>query len=137
MLPSFHDDYLVGYEVNCVGRQIKLYIKPPAWAAERAGVSTVVFTGVEGYSFENDAFGNIIFALEAVTMAAFVSENRGELAESYRISGAPGKWASDIDAAPRVLSELGVQAYVLSSSRGLSGWVLATSAFAVPANTAH
>jgi len=112
-------------------------IKPPASAAERAGVSTVVFIGVEGYSFQNDTFGNIIFALEAVTMAAFVSEYRGELAESYRMSGAPGTWASDLDAAPRVLSELGVQAYVLSSSHGLSGWVLATSAFAVPANTAY
>ncbi|MCU1273345.1 MAG: hypothetical protein JWO48_776 [Bryobacterales bacterium] len=68
MLPLFHDDYLVGYEVDCEGRQIKLHIKPAASVAEPAGVSTVVFTGVEGYNFENDAFGNIIFALEAVTL---------------------------------------------------------------------
>jgi len=70
-------------------------------------------------------------------MAAFVSEYRGELAESYRMSGAPGTWASDLDAAPRVLSEQGVQAFVLSSSYGLSGWVLARTAFVVPAKTAH
>jgi len=63
-------------------------------------------------------------------MAAFVSEYRGELAESYRMSGAPGTWASDLDAAPRVLSEQGVQAFVLrlrtayrvGCSQGVLSW---------------
>jgi len=134
MLPSFHDDYVVGYEVDCEGRQIKLHIKPAASLAKQPGVSTVVFTGVEGYNFENDAFGNIILDLEAVTTTGFVSQYRDELAESFRISGAPGAWASDLDAAPRVLSEQGIQAFVLSSSYGLSGWVLAREAFVVPRN---
>jgi len=134
MLPSFHDDYAVGYEVDCEGRQIKLHIKPDASVAKQAGVSTVVFTGVEGYNFENDAFGNIILDLEAMTTTAFVSQYREELAESYRISGAPGAWASDLDAAPLMLSEQGIQAFVLSSSYGLSGWVLAREAFVVPRN---
>jgi hypothetical protein len=134
MLPSFHDDYVVGYEVDCEGRQIKLHIKPAVSVAKQAGVSTVVFTGVEGYHFENDAFGNIILDLESVTTTGFVSQYRDELAESFRISGAPGAWASDLDAAPRVLSEQGIQAFVLSSSYGLSGWVLAREAFVVPRN---
>lgn len=134
MLPSFHDDYLVAYEVDCEARQIKLHIKPAPSAAEQAG-STVLFTGVEGYHFENDAFGNIIFDLETVTAAGFVSQYRGKLAESFRMSGAPGAWASDLDAAPRVLSEQGIQAFVLSSSYGLSGWVLAREAFVVARNS--
>jgi len=134
MLPSFHDDYVVGYEVDCEGRQIKLHIKPADSVAKQAGVSTVVFTGVEGYNLENDAFGNIILDLEIVTTTDFVSEHRDELAESFRISGAPGTWASDLDDAPRVLSEQGIHAFVLSSSYGLSGWVLATGAFVVPPN---
>ena len=133
MLPSFHDDYLIGYEVDCEGRQIKLHIKPAPWVVEQAGVSTVVFTGVDGYHFENDAFGNIIFDLEVVPTAGFVSEYRDDLAESRRY-GAVGRWASDLDAAPRVLSELGIQPYVLSSSLGLSGWVLAKEAFVEPRN---
>lgn len=129
MLPSFHDDYLVGYEVDCEGRRIKLHIRPAASVAAQADVSTVVFTGVEGYNFENDAFGNIILDLEVVPAARFVSRRRGELAEAFRVSGAPGTWASDLDAAQRLLSERGVQAFVLSSSFGLSGWVLAREAF--------
>jgi len=134
MLPSFHDDYVVGYEVDCEGRQIKLHFKSASSVANQAGVSTVVFTGVEGYNLENDAFGNIILDLETVTTAAFVSQHRDELAESFRIAGAPGTWASDLDAAPRVLSERGLQAFVLSSSYGLSGWVLARGAFVVSQN---
>jgi hypothetical protein len=131
-LPSFHDDYVVGYEVDCEGRQIRLHIKPATPVAEQAPVNTVVFTGVEGYNFQNDAFGNIIFDLATVTATRFISQYRGAIAESIRLSGAPGKWASDLDAAPRILSEQGVQAFVLSSSYGLSGWVLARAAFVAP-----
>jgi hypothetical protein len=57
VLPSFHDDYLIGYEVDCEGRRIKLHIKSAASVAEEAGVSAVVFTGVDGYHFENDVYG--------------------------------------------------------------------------------
>src|ERR1017187_6983451 len=103
MLPSFHDDHLVGYEVECEVRQIRLHIRAVASETEPAGVRTVVFTGVEGYHFENDAFGNIILDLEAVTLTQFVSQGPSELAASYRMSGAPGTWASDIDTAARPL----------------------------------
>jgi hypothetical protein len=134
MLPSFHDDYLVGYEVDCEAREIKLHIKPATWATEQAG-RTVIFTGVEAYHFENDAFGNIIFDLELVAMEAFVSEYRDELAESFRMCGALRTWVSDPDEASRLLSEKGVQAFDLSSSLGLTGWVLAREASVVPRNT--
>jgi hypothetical protein len=134
MLPSFHDDYLVGYEVDCEARQIKLHIKPADSAAERAHGSTVVFTGVEGYDFEGDAFGNIILGLVAWTTTEFLSQYRGDLAEAYHMSGAPGAWAADLDAAPRFLSEQGIQAFVLGSSYGLSGWVLAREVCVVPRN---
>lgn len=135
MLPSFHDDYVAGYEVDCDGRQIKLHIRPGVSDAKQARVTTVVFTGVEGYHFENDAFGNIILDLVAVPMTWFISQYRDELAESSRY-GALGAWASDLEAAPRVLTEQGIQTFVLSSSYGLSGWVLAREAFVVPRNAA-
>ena len=75
MLPSFHDDYVVRYEVDCEGREIRLHIKSAASVANQAGVSTVVFTGVEGYNLDNDAFGNIVLDLETVTTTAFVSQH--------------------------------------------------------------
>ena len=95
-------------------------------------VSSVVFAGVEGYHFEDDAFGNVILDLEAVAITWFVSRYRDELADSFRRSGAPGTWASDLDAAPQALSARGVQAFVLSFSIGLSGWALAKEASVIP-----
>ena len=60
MLPSLHDDFLVGYEVNCETRQIKLYAKrdPRIPGSEEHPTRIIVFNGVEGYQFENNAFGN-------------------------------------------------------------------------------
>ncbi len=130
-LPSFHDCLVVGYEVDCEAREIRLRIKPPGPDAEQEGVSTVVFEDVQGYHFEHDAFGNIVFDLESVPLESFVTENRSELEDSYRF-GAVGTWAADIDSAPAVLAGQGIQAFVLSPSLGLTGWVLAKQAFVRP-----
>ena len=128
-LPSFHDCVIVGYEVDCEAHEIKLHIKPASAAA--TGVSTVVFAGVQGYHFQHDAFGNIVLDLESVPMEWFVSQNRSELDEFHRF-GALGTWAADLDSAPSVLSDRSVQAFVLSASLGLTGWVLAREAAVRP-----
>jgi len=82
-LPSFHDDYLVGYKVDCKARVIGLHIM--AATLEQGTISTVTLAGVEGYRFENDAFGNIILSLEAVTLTQFISDFGSEIRESHRL----------------------------------------------------
>lgn len=136
MLPSLHDDFLVSYEVNCETRQIKIRAKrdPRIPAANEEQTSrTIVFNGVEGYQFENDNFGNIIFSLEAVSIEQILAGYGSQIAESYRMAGAPNSWAADLSSAPQVLAAKGVQGFVLSSSYGLSGWVLAKEALVEPA----
>jgi hypothetical protein len=63
MLPSLHDDFLISYEVNGETRQIKLCARPDARSAgnEQRTPRTIVFSGVEGCQFENDALGSIIY----------------------------------------------------------------------------
>jgi hypothetical protein len=135
MLPSLHDDFLVSYEVNCETRQIKLRAKRdpriPIVDEERTS-RTIVFNGVEGYQFANDNFGNIIFSLEAVSVEQILAGHGSQIAESYRLGGAPNSWAADLSSAPQVLAAKGVQGFVLSSSYGLSGWVLAKEALVEP-----
>jgi hypothetical protein len=135
-LPSFHDNFLVSYEVNCEARQIKMRAKRdprvPALNEDRTS-RTIVFNGVEGYQFENDNFGNIIFSLEAVSVEQILADYGSQIAESYRMAGAPNSWAADLSSAPQVLAAKGVQGFVLSSSYGLSGWVLAKEAEVEPA----
>ncbi|MEH2505695.1 hypothetical protein V1290_004506 [Bradyrhizobium sp. AZCC 1578] len=131
MLPSLHDDLLVSYEVNCEARQIKLRAKrDPRVPAEKEGqVShTIVFNGVEGYQFENDNFANIVFSLDAVPVERILAIYGSQIASSYCMAGAPNSWATDLSSAPQVLAAKGVQGFILSSSYGLSGWVLAKEA---------
>jgi hypothetical protein len=130
MLPSLHDNFLVAYEVNCEARQIKLHAKrdPRVPGNEGQPTRVIVFNGVEAYRFENDAFGNIVFSLEVTPVETLLSQHGLQIAESYRLAGAPGPWAADMVAAPGVLAAKGVQGFILSSSYGLSGWILAKEA---------
>jgi len=131
MLPSLHDDFLVSYEVNCEARQIKLHAKRdprlPVVNEEQTS-RTIVFNGIEGYQFENDAFGNIIFSLEEVPVEQLLTKYSSQIAESYRLAGAPGSWAADLASATGALTAKGIRGFILSSSYGLSGWVLAKEA---------
>ena len=136
MLPSLHDDFLVSYEVNCETRQIKIRAKrdPRVPAVNEEQTSrAIIFNGVEGYQFENDNFVNIIFSLEAVSAEQILTDYGPRIAESYRMAGAPDSWAADLASAPQVLAAKGVHGFVLSSSYGLSGWVLAKEALVEPA----
>jgi hypothetical protein len=129
-LPSLHDNFLVSYEVNCEIRQIKLRAKPdPRDPAKReVQPRTIIFNGVEGYQFENDNFGNIIFSLRKIPVERLIAERGAQIAESYRMAGAPNSWAADLASAAQALTAMGIQAFDLSSSYGLSGWVLAKEA---------
>jgi hypothetical protein len=131
VLPSLHDDFLVAYEVNCETRRIKLHAKRdprlPALNGEQT-TRTIVFCGVEGYQFENDAFGNIIYSLEPIPIGQLLATCRSRIEESYRMAGAPGPWAADLTSAAEILAARGVRGFILSSSYGLSGWILAKQA---------
>ncbi|HEY3740574.1 MAG TPA: hypothetical protein VGL53_12055 [Bryobacteraceae bacterium] len=91
-----------------------------------------MFTGVEGYHFEADAFGNIVLDLTSVPIARFLSDFGDDLSKWSRF-GALGIWASDLDTASTFLEEHGTQAFVLAASLGLSGWILANGASVVTA----
>jgi hypothetical protein len=126
-LPSLHDDFLVSYEVDCEARRIRLRAKPDDRVEANKGlpIRAIVFEGVEGYQFEDDAFGNIIYSLERISVEQLLAFYGSEIAESFRQAGAPGPWAADIAAATQSLKAKGVQGFQLSSSYGLSGWILA------------
>jgi hypothetical protein len=124
MAPSVHDNLLVSYEVQCekqiitLRTEFRLENRPTEF-------TNVVFAGVLAYRFENDAFGNIIFDVCDIPLERFLAEHGGQISELYRMTGSPGKWAECIDAASAYLDSHRIQAFVLSSSLGLSGWVLA------------
>ena len=124
MALTLHDNLLISYEVRCDLRSILLRTERRVMNKSTRFVN-VIFDGVQGYRFENDAFGNIILDLETVAIDWFLEEHGAAISESYRMAGAPGPWAGNLETARGYLTEQGIQAFVLTSSIGLSGWVLA------------
>jgi hypothetical protein len=124
MTPSIHDNQLVSCEVQYEKRTITLRTE---YRVENKPTefTNVVFEGVQGYNFENDAFGNIILDLATVSVEYLLTAYGPQIAESYRMAGSPGTWAANLDSAPDYLRGQGIKGFVLSSSYGLSGWVLA------------
>lgn len=129
---SIHDNLLISYEVQCEARTIILRTEYRV-ENEPTRFINVIFNEVQGYHFVNDAFGNIIFGLETVPVEEFLTEYGPEISESYRMAGSPGPWAANLGAASEHLLERGIQAFILSSSYGLDGWVLAREMSIVPA----
>src|ERR1700742_2333423 len=115
MTLSIHDNLLVSYEVRCEERTILLRTE----FRPKQEFVNVIFKGVQGYHFENDAFGNIIFDVETVAVDQFLQQHSEEISESYKMAGAHGPWASNLETAPAQLLKQGIQAFVLSSSIGL------------------
>jgi len=132
MALSVHDNLLVSYEVRCDTRTILLRTEHRVKNKPTEFVD-VIFKGVQGYRLENDAFGNIIFDVETVAIDQFLKEHGTEISESYRIAGSPGPWALNLETASGHLLEQGIQGFILSSSYGLSGWVLAREISIFPA----
>ncbi len=108
MPASLRDNVLVSYQVQSEERGIVLQTERRD--VEPVEVTRVVFTGVEGYHFRGDTFGSILSDVLTVPMEEILAEHGAEIAE------------------PDVLRGRGVQGFVLSSSHGMTGWVLARSA---------
>jgi hypothetical protein len=121
---SIHDNLLISYEVQCESRTILLRTECRT-KNQTTKFINVVFNGVQGYRFENDAFGNIVLDLEPVAIDQFVAEYGAGIVASYKMAGSPGPWAKNLDAASLHLHAQKIQAFILSSSFGLSGWILA------------
>jgi hypothetical protein len=132
MAVSVHDNLLISYEVQCEARTIILRTEYRV-KNEPTEFTNVIFKDVQGYHFENDAFGNIIFGFKTVPVEEFLAEYGPKISESYRAAGSPGPWAASLGTAPGYLRERGIQAFILSSSYGLDGWVLAREMSVVPA----
>lgn len=119
---SIHDNLLLGYSVKCEERKIILHTE--FRDAQPVEHTDVVFDGVEAYQFENDVFGTILFGIEEVEPSDLVRREQARFEEGRRW-GWPGGWEGSLDDSIARLLERGIRAWEISSSIGLSGWVLA------------
>jgi hypothetical protein len=127
MTLSVHDNLLVSYEVHCEQRIITLRTEFRV-EGKPTEFTDVVFEGVQGYHFENDAFGNIIFDVSNMPAEGFPTQYGAEISELYHMTGSPA-WAADLASAPDYIRGQGINAFILFSSLGLSGWGPSERAF--------
>lgn len=128
--PSVHDNQIYAYSVDCEGRRLVLHTAFPD--REPHGYTDVVFREVVAHHFEHVLPGSILFDVEGADVATLVEHNERLLAESWRHGWPPLEYNGSLTALVAALRAASVRAYTISSSYGLSGWVLATACDRVP-----
>jgi hypothetical protein len=119
-----HDSHLASYEVDCEQRVIRIHASYPRDGQEPIRTD-ILFTGVQAYHLEHDAFGNLIFEFDEIPAAELYQQQAAYISESYRNSGSPGPWAETLEKALAHLAQHGIKGFVLGSSYGMRGWILA------------
>ena len=121
---SIHDNRLVSYQVFCERREIHLHTEFRE-RGEPFELTEVIFTGVVAYDFEHDsALGTIIFDITEVSPADLYAEHAGQFRAGIAY-GWPGEWAESAESAAAHFQQHAICGYELSSSCGMSGWLLA------------
>ncbi len=124
-MKSYHDYHLTGYEIDGELREVRMHL---AWqyASDPTPrpTETVVFEGVEDYFFEHDLGVNIVYSIEEVPLLQHLEAWAGKFQDSAKW-GWPRFWKSQVQNTMEHLSSRGAKCFELSSSYGLSGWVVA------------
>jgi len=121
---SVHDNRVISYEVDGENRRIVLHTR--FGAREPFECTDLVFEGVLAYHLENDNFGNILFGVEEVSVPGLVAGN-AQLFEEGSQYAWPGPWNDSPESSVQYLESRAARAFEISSSYGLSGWVVAAS----------
>jgi hypothetical protein len=123
---SWHDYHLVAYSVDGLNRQIQFDVRWPYDADTDIDRATVLFSEVEGYFFEHDLGGNILDSITEVPVDAFLTHNADYFEQECKW-GWPLFWRGDVTKTLEYLNDNAIKCLEISSSHGLSGWVLASN----------
>jgi hypothetical protein len=120
---SVHDNFIVSYEVHCERREIRLHTEYRD-RGEPFEITVVVFTGVEAYCFGHDCLGNIVFEIEEIPAETILTKYQAEFEEGHRLAGWPRFWQNTLDESRTYLRDNAIRGFELTSSYGMSGWIL-------------
>ena len=123
MNPSVHDNFVYAYAVDCERRRVVLHTAYRDGGANE--YTDVLFHDVLAHRFDHVLPGNILFDVDEIDPGALVRDEAATFADSWRHGWPPVEYRGDLSALARALCEAGVRAYVIHSSYGLTGWVLA------------
>ncbi|WP_405158840.1 hypothetical protein [Paenibacillus sp. FSL H8-0283] len=119
-MPSLHDNIILSYEVDLENKRIRMRTRSSHDVPKNMDV---LFSGVMAHMFDTPLHGSIILDLDEWDIEHFIPYNR-ELLESGMGQGWPVSYDSYDELQIHLIEEK-YKYMVISSSYGLSGWVLA------------
>jgi hypothetical protein len=123
---TWHDYHLTGYAVDGERGRITFNVSWPYNTDSDIGRAVVVFSGVAGYFLEHDLGANILYSLSEISLNGFLVEHADRFQQEKKW-GWPLFWRGGVEQTLEHLSEANVRCFEVSSSYGLSGWILATN----------
>lgn len=121
-VPSVHDNRILRYSVEADAKRI--VFETEYGEGNHREFADVVFDDVLAYHFENDLFGTIIFDIDEVDIARLLDDNASRFEQGWRY-GWPRGWEKQQETLVGYVKRLGMRAFELSSSYGMTGWVIA------------
>ena len=119
---SVYDNSVVAYEV--LAKEKKIVLHTECRDRESHEFTDIVFEEGLSYDFENDLFGTIIFDVKEVDLPALLKENVAMFEDGWHYGWSRG-WERDKKDIDVFVRRLKMRAFELSSTYGMSGWVLA------------
>jgi hypothetical protein len=130
MTLSVHDNFVYAYFVDCEGQRLILHTM--FRDREPYEYTDVIFRGLIAHYFEHVLPGNILNAVEEVESATIVDQYATVFAESWRWAWPFFEYRGDVVSLKERLREQAIRGFLVMSSYGLDGWVLAESCERVP-----
>lgn len=118
-MSNIHDNEIISYIVDLKSHKIIIH----TIEYQDSSQTEVVFCDVLAHMFETQIEGSIIFDIQKYDLNHFMKKNR-DLLERKKNYGWPMDYNTEEELRERLLKEH-YQYYVVTSSYGLSGWVLA------------
>jgi len=123
MNPSVHDNHLIAYTVLQNEKRIVMQTTSPYRKPHQ--FVDVIFEDVLAYYFEHDVFGCILFDVCEIDTATLLKEEAARFEDGRWMW--PRGWEREKESLETYVGRIGVVAFEVSSSYGMSGWVLAKS----------
>ena len=123
-LPSLYDYEVSGYHVDDKAHTIRFILAPPKGSPNARESVEIVFGDVEGYFLEHDLGTSIVFAVEEQPLLPFLFRNEEHFVHEAQW-GWPLFWQGSAQGTASWLTSRGRRVWAISSSYGMSGWVVA------------
>jgi hypothetical protein len=119
---SIHDNNVYAYVVDCERQRLTLHTE--FRDREPHEFTDVVFVGLVAHFFENVLEGNILFDVEEIEAGMIVDDDAELFTRSWRYSWPGIEYKGDLVALKAELTAMSIRGFQISSSYGVSGWVL-------------